>query len=52
MISTKLMLIKNLVSFEKAWLLCKSKYLCQKNYGTTLAQSTKLKTNTNKVKHL
>ena len=51
MISTKLMLIKNLISFEKTWLLCKSKYLCQKIYGTTLGQSIKLKTNTNKVKH-
>ena len=43
MLSTKLMLVKNLISFEKTWLLCKSKYLCQKNYDPTLAQSIKLR---------
>ena len=45
------MFIKNLISFGKTWLLCKSRYLYQKNYDTTLAQSIKLETNTNKVKH-
>ena len=45
------MFIKNLISFKETWLLRKSKYLCQKNYVTTPAQSFKLETNTNKVKN-
>ena len=50
-VSTNLILIKTLISFQKTWFLCKSKCLSQKNYYTTLAQCIKLKTNTNKLKN-
>ena len=40
-----------MISFEKNWFPFKSKCLCQKNYDSTLVQSTKLKTNTSKVEH-
>ena len=49
--SITLMLIKDLISFEKIWLLFKSKHLCQKNYDSTLAQSIKLKAKIIKVNH-
>ena len=49
--SITLMLIKDLISFEKIWLLFKSKHLCQKNYDSTLAQSIKLKAKIININH-
>ena len=51
-ISTELVFLKDLITFKKTWLLYISKYLCQRSYDTTLAQSVKLETNTYTHTHI